>query len=171
MGNVINELAESGIVKGVATSVFEPDSGITNAQFLTMVLRTAGIGEKQYRGGLNDVSTEDWFAPSVQAALDYGLLGRMIVDGGFKPNERIMREDMSYLAVKAYELKKGEKADEKEISFADSGSISAEKREYVKKAFGLNLIDGYPDGLFMPLNGASRAEAVKIIKVLTDTIK
>lgn len=169
--DVINELAESGIVKGVATSVFEPDSGITNAQFLTMVLRTAGIGEKQYRGGLNDVSTEDWFAPSVQAALDNGLLDRMIVDGGFKPNERIMREDMSYLAVKAYELKKGEKADEKEISFADSGSISAEKREYVKKAFGLNLIDGYPDGLFMPLNGASRAEAVKIIKVLTDTIK
>lgn len=166
--SAINELAEKGIVNGVGESAFEPDGGITNAQFLAMVSRAAGLAEKQYRGGLNDVSVNDWFAPAVQSALDNGLLDHMIVDGGFKPNMPITRENMAYLAVKAYEIKKGAKADTSDLSFTDKERISDDKKEYVGKSLVLNMISGYPDGSFMPLNGATRAEAAAIVSVLTE---
>ena len=169
--SAINDLAEKGIVKGTGASLFEPDGDITNAQFLTMVSRAMGLTEKQYRGGLTDVSVNDWFAPVVQSALDNGLLDRMIADGEFKPNMRITRENMAYLAVKAYEIKKGSNENSRDLLFTDKDLISADKKEYVGKSQALNMISGYPDGSFMPLNGASRAEAAKIVNVLADAVK
>ena len=100
-------LAEKGIIKGKSATTFEPDSNITRAEFLTLALNVAGItataGETYA-----DVDAGAWFAATVATAKAKGLIdANMTLDGNFKPDTNITREEMTSVIVKLYESLKG----------------------------------------------------------------
>ncbi|WP_214607701.1 S-layer homology domain-containing protein, partial [Mycobacterium tuberculosis] len=57
------------------------------------------------------------------------------------------------------------------VNFSDSKDIAPWASEDVKIATSLGLIEGYPNGSFLPKGHLTRAEAAVLIYRLIDTVK
>ena len=163
-------LAEKGIIKGKSATTFEPDSNITRAEFLTLALNVAGItataGETYA-----DVDAGAWFAATVATAKAKGLIdANMTLDGNFKPDTNITREEMTSVIVKLYESLKGTAAAGDVSKFSDSASFSAWTTDSIGKAVALGVVTGNPDGTFNALGNATRAEAAVIFSRLLNLL-
>ncbi|MDD2585751.1 MAG: S-layer homology domain-containing protein [Syntrophomonadaceae bacterium] len=77
----------------------------------------------------------------------------------FAPEHLITREQMAVMIVKASALEGTDHVKK----FNDGEKVSSWAREAIDIATGHQLISGYPDGSFRPLNNANRAETAAII--------
>lgn len=190
--NIINRLADAGVVSGVSDTEFNPDGTVTRAEFMKMALGASGIEETEYRNGeCLDVTASDWFAPCVQSALDKGLIPEdMIIaysaeiiesesgskaqySGSFEGNTPIKREEMAYIAQSVYQYSLGNGGIEKlempiDMPFTDLSSVSIWALDGLKHAYANELISGMDDGTFAPQNTATRAQAAAIISNLIE---
>ncbi|MGN0107469.1 MAG: S-layer homology domain-containing protein [Hominilimicola sp.] len=190
--NIINGLADAGVVHGVSDTEFNPDGTVTRAEFLKMALGAADIEETPYRKGeCLDVTASDWFASCVQSALDKGLIpegmisgysaeivegenGSKVVYGGqFNGNTLIKREEMAYITQSVYQYSLGEGSLATlevpvDIPFEDVSKVSVWALDGVKHAYTNGLIAGMEDGTFRPQDTATRAQAASIISNLLD---
>ncbi len=157
----IAELASEGVVNGVSASRFAPQANITRAEFLALLTRNAGISESEYKGAVSDVSSDKWYANTVQGAINAGVIS----SENFRPDEPITREEMCDLAVRVLEYKNGV-VSEGTFSFTDSGEITLPVQ--VGKAVASGIMEGMADGSFAPQNNSTRAEAVTVIKRMRD---
>lgn len=185
--NIINKLADAGVVHGVSDTEFNPDGTVTRAEFLKMALGAADIEETEYRNGeCLDVTASDWFAPCVQSALDKGLIpeamingysaeiiesengSKVVYSGNFAADTPIKREEMAYItqAVYQYSLVSGG-LDKLEVPvdlpFEDVRSVSIWALDGLRHAYANGLVSGMDDGNFAPQNTATRAQAASII--------
>lgn len=89
----ISVLADKGIVNGVADGWFEPDSEVTRAQYLKMVMGTVGIQSAEFEeGNCLDATESDWFAPYLQSALNKGLIPAQMITG-YRAQVDIQRDE------------------------------------------------------------------------------
>ena len=188
--NIINKLADAGIVHGISDTEFNPDGTVTRAEFLKMALGAAYIEETEYRKGeCLDVIASDWFAPCVQSALDRGLIpegmisgysveivesengSKAVYSGTFGGNTPIKREEMAYItqSVYQYSMSEGSLANLEipvDIPFDDVNRVSLWALDGVRHAYTNGLIFGMEDGTFRPQDTATRAQAAAIISNL-----
>ncbi len=153
--NNIFDAYNKNLVKGVTESRFNPDSGITRAEFVTMLIRAAEIRTEAYTGVFDDVDENAWYARYMQAAYNSGIVNDKLA----RPDELITREEMCDMAVRAYERKR--KAFTKELTFIDTDEMA--DAISVSKAYALGVINGYEDNTFRPKGNLTRAEAVTVI--------
>ncbi len=158
----ISELYGKELINGVSPSRFAPEANITRAEFLALVVRACGLAEVNYSGNISDVSADKWYAKTVAAGINAGIIGK---DGSFRPEDAITREEMCEMLVAAAN-KKGIEAEEKTASFTDNSSIN--DLEVVSKAVSLGLVNGYEDGTFRPDGTSTRAEAAAVINRFVD---
>jgi hypothetical protein len=111
----IKDLADRGIIKGVAEDRFGVNDTVTRAQAAKIIALTAGfdvtnIAENpQFKDVVKNGSEKDysWAYPYVAALENAGVIkGYENEDGTkeFRPNERITREQMAKMLVNAFEL-------------------------------------------------------------------
>ena len=163
----INKLKERGIVKGNPDGNFNPDSEITRAELLAMVIRALGMPEGNYGGQFNDVSAGDWFAGIIQTSLDAELISK---DAEFRPNDSITREEIAKIIVQSV----GDKVktdDTCDLLYTDEEVISSWAVEYVKTVTELGLMSGMGNGTFSPQGIATRAQAAAVIERLMTLLK
>ena len=159
-------LAEEGIIKGKSATTFEPDSNITRAEFLTLALNVAGISATAGES-YADVDAGAWFAATVATAKAKGLIDEnMTLDGNFKPDQNITREEMTSVIVKLYESEKSEAQAGDVTVFSDNANFSDWTVDSIGKAVALGVVTGNPDGTFNALGNATRAEAAVIFSRL-----
>ncbi|CAI6048732.1 hypothetical protein PAECIP112173_01305 [Paenibacillus sp. JJ-100] len=154
-------LAQQGIVSGVSPTKFEPKRPITRAEFTALIVRMMGIQLEAYEGTFKDVHAEDWYAPYVGT----GLSQKVITGMGqsiFAPNQNITREQASVILANVTKSIKGIRPEDSQI-FTDHERISYWATEKVEYLSGLQMINGYEDGTFRPLNDLTRAEAAALI--------
>jgi hypothetical protein len=185
--DVINKLADEGVVHGFTDDEFNPDGTVTRAEFLKMALAAGEIDETEYRDGeCLDVVSSDWFAPYVQSALDKGLIPEnMIKDysveiveyengtkavygGSFDASKPIKREEMAYIAQSVYQYGLGADDLDKlevpsDLPFEDVSTISIWAIDGIRHAYANDLVSGMDDGTFCPQATATRAQAAVII--------
>lgn len=191
--NTIVRLAENGVVNGVTDTEFAPDSRVTRAEYLKMVMNAAGIETVEYRyGKCLEVQQSDWYAPYVQSALDKGLIpeemitgytvevlknddgtSEAVYGGAFNGMLPITREEMAVLTQYAYQYTRNastmkQMKDAVNMPFTDITDISGWAYETVKLAYAQGFIDGMDDGSFSPAATATRAQAAVIIGRLLD---
>lgn len=188
--NIINKLADAGVVHGISDTEFNPDGTVTRAEFLKMALGAADIEETEYRKGeCLDVIASDWFAPCVQSALDRGLIpegmisdysveivegedgSKAVYGGQFNGNTPIKREEMAYITQSVYQYSLGEGSlanleTPVDIPFDDVNRVSLWALDGVRHAYTNGLILGMEDGTFRPQDTATRAQAAAIISNL-----
>ena len=188
--NIINKLADAGIVHGISDTEFNPDGTVTRAEFLKMALGAADIEETEYRKGeCLDVIASDWFAPCVQSALDRGLIpegmisgysveivegedgSKAVYGGQLNGNTPIKREEMAYITQSVYQYSLGEGSlanleTPVDIPFDDVNRVSLWALDGVRYAYTNGLIFGMEDGTFRPQDTATRAQAAAIISNL-----
>ncbi len=160
--NVIHELSDKDIVKGMSETTFAPAKQMTRAEFVTLLVNTLEL-EATETSKFVDVAVDAWYANTVQAAYEAGIVKGMS-ETHFGPNKNITREEMATMILQAYELKKGEGvADAEEATFADGGQISAWAKENVNKVVTVGLMKGRAEDQFAPKGITNRAEGAQVI--------
>lgn len=160
--DAVKSLANRGIIGGFPDGSFKPGESVTRAQFAVMVAKALKLrsGEKC---DLTDVQEGSWYAESVSAAVNAGIILGMD-DGRFYPDEYIKRQDALLILYRAFgdSLQKME-----EKSFIDSEQISDYAREAIDALSAAGIAKGTDTGELKALDNTSRAEiAVMLARVL-----
>ncbi|MBE7035677.1 MAG: hypothetical protein E7403_00080 [Ruminococcaceae bacterium] len=160
----IEEMAKIGMIDGVADRVYSPESTLSRAAFLTMLNRVYGVADGEYTGQIADIGAKSWFTPAIEGALAQDLIPPAMLEGGFKPDRNITREEICALAVVYYE-KFHEALTGADLSkFTDADTTSEWARPYVEKAVAMRLIAGMSEDTFAPAATATRAQAATFLK-------
>ncbi|MGO4107875.1 S-layer homology domain-containing protein [Paenibacillus sp. YAF4_2] len=165
-------MASKLIVKGMSNDKFAPNAVVTRAEFAAMVVRALGISEDQAAASFKDVSSKDWFAGAVGAAVKAGIV-KGYEDNSFKPNASITREEMAVMISRALTFTGKQPAGsgtELLNAFKDKASIEAWAKQAVAQAVDAKIIEGTTGGNFAPDSKATRAEAAVMLKRLLEFV-
>lgn len=164
-------MASKLIVKGMSNDKFAPNVVVTRAEFAAMVVRALGITEDKAAASFKDVSSKDWFAGAIGAAVKAGVV-KGYEDNGFKPNASITREEMAVMISRALAFRGKQPAGSTNMLnvFKDKASIEAWAAAAVAQAAEAKIIEGKTDGSFAPGSKATRAEAAVMLKRLLEYV-
>lgn len=158
------------IVNGRPDGTFGPEQNVTRAQFVMMLYNMGGRPE------ISDTSLGFADANAVSAvyaaAVKWGVKAGIITgftDNTFRPNAEISRAQMAAFAYRF--LKLGVSADvlgglSGRNDFRDYGSIAECYRESVDVMANIGVIQGYPNGSFVPNATATRGQSAAVLSRL-----
>ncbi len=162
--NTVGALASAGLLKGDGNGTFRPEGTVTRAEFLQMAINMLRLEETPYRGAYNDVTGNEWYAGTIQAAHDIGFLNpAMTVGGTAKPNQIITREEAASVMLRVAQVKYPAPDTKDMKAFTDNAKITAWAKDSVYGAAQYGIILGYPDGSFRPQDNMTRAEAASMM--------
>ncbi|GIO61457.1 S-layer homology domain-containing protein [Paenibacillus cineris] len=163
----IEKLAGKLIVQGIRPGTFAPDYEVTRAQFTAMLVRAFGLNYAL--GGLpfSDVADDAWYAGSVHAALQAGLINGYD-NQNFKPAAPISREQMAAMIARAIgyagQLPQPDEFASGIQGYTDLGDLAGWAKEPVSQLLKMNVLRGNPGTSFRPEAGATRAECAVVLK-------
>lgn len=159
----IEALAARKVVDGIGDNAFDPDSKVTRAQFIKLLMKALELAEETAQCSLSDVKPGEWYFNSIAAAQKLGIVvGKE--DGTFGVDDEISRQDMAvmvYRAAKLLQLELGNQTTNT-TEFIDKSEIAGYAVEQVAAMQKAGIIIG-DNGRFMPRDNATRAEAAVII--------
>lgn len=159
--NVINTLNKLGVINGQSATHFNPNANITRAEFATLIVRTFNIqSESSMINSFNDTRNH-WAKEDIEKLVAMGII-QGYVNGTFKPNAKISREEMVIIFARILNLDNLEK-DNTKGKFNDIAISSPFARDYIVEAAKAGIISGRGDGIFDPKGNATRSEALMII--------
>ena len=156
----VNKLVLAGVISRDSSRNFRPEDNITRAEFVKMIvtaLKIEGGG-----GSFSDMEASHWAHSYAVAALKAGIVTGY-EDGSFHGGQMITREEMAVILKRAMDYTgwNGELNGAKE--FTDGQDISDYAVGSIAAMSAAGIINGMPDGRFMPAANATRAQAAKII--------
>ncbi|MDN4081781.1 S-layer homology domain-containing protein, partial [Paenibacillus polymyxa] len=170
----VEMMANKLIVKGVQPDIFEPNRAITRAEFVALLVRGLGMQEKPLPKHFTDIKEDAWYAGSVGAAIDAGLI-RGYGNQSFGPEKVITREEIAVIAEKAVDyvqtLNTIPSSEEYKEVYSDSSTVSPWAQQAMAQATEQGLIKGVSPDLLAPKQHATRVEATSILKRFLQLIK
>ncbi|TBL80830.1 S-layer homology domain-containing protein [Paenibacillus thalictri] len=152
----IRELIKAGAIEGYPDNSFGPDRTITRAEFAAILVKAFKLQEKS--GTVFADTQSHWARKYIETAAAYEIISGYS-DSSFGPDDRITREQMAAMTVRAAKLPSTTGTN----AYTDSSAISDWAKAAVGSAAASHVVDGYPDGTFKPKANATRAEAVSVI--------
>ena len=158
-------LKDTGIINGRGDRLFDPEGRLTRAEAAAMLVRLAGVDTSRGGSPFSDTA-EHWAADYIAAARDVELVSG-VSETHFMPDRYVTREEFAAMADRYTSI--DDTFDMTEFAFSD---VSAERNLWsIRSIVKMNIygvISGYPDGTFRPGAHITRAEAAKIISLLSD---
>lgn len=170
--NNIEFLAARLILSGKSKDLFDPEGDVTRAEYVTMLANsTDGITVKGFRSaGFDDVRSGAWYADYVNWAVANGIVSGY-GDGNFGPDDKITREQMALMTDNFLKnLNMTLPVIKEKANFNDGNKISGWAAASVAKMQQSGIINGMPDGTFVPQGTATRAEGATIIKAYIEAL-
>ncbi|MEW5762133.1 MAG: CehA/McbA family metallohydrolase [Bacillota bacterium] len=164
----IELMAAKDVVHGVAPDKFAPDAQITRAEFAAMLVNALGVTESSAIP-FTDVPDNAWYRQSVARAYAAGLV-KGISSTRFAPQAQITRQEMAAMMVRALgrlgrPVEVGANEGTQILSrFTDRREIAPWAADALAAAVKAGLVAGRGNDLVAPTAGATRAEAVVMIK-------
>ena len=87
---------ENGSMRGVAPSVFSPDTAMTRAMLATVLYRLSGEPEVTFRSVFTDVRAGQWYSDAIIWAYDNEIVFG-VAEERFAPNADITREQLAVM--------------------------------------------------------------------------
>jgi Subtilase family./Fn3-like domain (DUF1034)./S-layer homology domain. len=159
----IEEMASKHVASGKTDQLFAPNATITRAEFVAMIINA--MGETNVGTGMfTDVAAGTWYEGYLAKAKDLGLISAD-ANGNFKPLDNITRQDIATITAKAHAIINNIDLTDKtpSITFTDAKTVDSALSKYVGYVQEKGIIVGY-NNMFRPLDEATRAEAISIIK-------
>lgn len=155
-------LSNKEIINGYADGDFKPNNNITREEFVKIIVCAFKLDSVSMQNRFIDVPRGHWAEGCISSAFESGIV-KGDESGAFGLGQNITRQDMAVIIYNALVLSGKAEAFESCEAFSDTESIAdyALKAVNALKAYGIS--NGYTDGAFMPLNNATRAEAVQMI--------
>ncbi|MFD0715487.1 leucine-rich repeat domain-containing protein [Paenibacillus sp. GCM10027626] len=155
--SAITQLVKQGIVQGLPDGTFAPNQKVTRAEFTTFLVRALGL--EPLEGGKVFADTANhWARKNIAAAHAKGIASGY-TDKQFGANDRISREQMAVMLVKALELKPATA----KMTFKDAASISKWAQKEMNTAIANGILTGVTADKIQPQGEATRAEAAAMI--------
>jgi len=169
--DVAGHWAEAEVLKGVRMrfldgypdGLFRPDSPVTRAEFVKMVVAAFSLERRAGTAVFEDCRGM-WFEPYLVAACSGGVVVPAEYGAFYRPDEPIPRSEAVAYLVRV--LGRGTSAALRKAAdcpFSDAGDAPALWRGAVVEAYLLGILRGYPDGTARGQAGSSRAEAVVML--------
>lgn len=160
--DAIEYLNKKNIMSGYDGKVY-PNKKITREEFVRIVLDAFGLFEDGKTVDFADVSPSDWAYKYIACAVDKGIVSG-ISEEYFGKGQEISRQDMAVIIMRAlYAAGKASDEESGETGFRDGSEISEYALESVKYMTSRKYINGFEDGSFKPRDGATRAQAARIL--------
>ncbi|NOU91649.1 hypothetical protein GC093_00145 [Paenibacillus sp. LMG 31456] len=163
--DAVNILSAKHIVNGIDAEHFAPTALTTRAEFAALLVRSLGLSApKAIALPFNDVSSQAWYAEAIAAAYEAKLIGGRTA-ATFYPDDKLSREEMAVMLVRAYEVAaKGTKLQAtSSSSFTDESKVSSWAVGSVNAAKNAGLMNGMESGEFQPTQWTNRAETAQAI--------
>ncbi len=148
---------EKGFVAGYPNGTFRPNSPVTRAEFVTMLVKANEIQKGTKSIAFSDV-TNHWAFTSIMTAASNEYVNGYL-DGTFRPNNNIVRQEVARIMADFKMLSGTDAA----LTFNDVSRISAWAVPFVQKVHQAGIMQGDTSNNFAPLANTTRAEAVAII--------
>jgi len=164
----IKDAVGDGIVTGYDDGSFKPDSAVTRAEFVTMLVRALKLdGDRNELGFADQEAIGAWARPAVAYAVQAGMV-KGYEDGTFRPDALLTRAEMAVMLANALKLSvEASEAGNDAAGFTDDDAIP----NWAKPAAGalkkLGLVEGKGDNAFDPDTTTTRAEAITVLLKLT----
>lgn len=162
----IESLASKLLLLGRSPASFVPDGNVTRAEFATLLARGLGLAESPAPLGFGDTSPSAWYAGSVSAAVEAGIVSGY-PDGTFRPQTPITRQQMAVMLARALAFAGASEllAYDADIlrRFGDRAEIGAWAEEAAAGLVGAGLMRGVTAERFAPESLATRAQAAVML--------
>ncbi|WP_181592613.1 immunoglobulin-like domain-containing protein [Paenibacillus sp. YN15] len=163
---VVELLAARQILDGDAAGNFNPNMGITRAEFATIITKVMNLPSTELTADFVDVKAGDWYAPYIAAARQAGIV-KGVSETEFEPGRVVTREEMTAMVMRAYRLTEHSEPTAEQIrlveQFKDSAQIGGWAYHDVYAAKLLNLVEGRSADYFVPESETLRGEAAMLI--------
>ncbi|WP_169089781.1 Ig-like domain-containing protein [Paenibacillus sp. PL91] len=158
----VEKLSALNVINGYPDQTFKPEKEMTRAEFVVLLvkaLQLKGTGGPSF----SDLNGH-WAEEAVQTAATLGII-QGVNDSTFAPKQKITREQMAVILVRALKLKT---ENEEKTKFVDQSNVSAWAVSSLNTLVGQGIIKGYEDGSFRPDKAMNRGEAASVIVKLMD---
>ncbi|WP_198162637.1 S-layer homology domain-containing protein [Halobacillus mangrovi] len=145
----VNYMVEQDLMNGYPDGTFGLNKRITRAEAAAVLARELELYPQ--KSDFRDVSQSHWAYEYIGAMENAGILSGY-KDGTFRPNAYLSREEMAALLVKAYFLEGRSR-----VQFSDV-SPSRWSYPYIQNLVANEIVNGYPDGTFKPMESIKRGE-------------
>ncbi|MHB8156693.1 MAG: S-layer homology domain-containing protein [Desulfocucumaceae bacterium] len=102
----IGEWVSKGLIKGYSDGTFNPDQGITRAEFMTLANKDFGFTGVS-SAGFTDVRPSDWFAGEIARAKAAGYISGY-QDGTIRPDNNVTRQEVAAMITKIVKASAGD---------------------------------------------------------------
>ena len=154
----IESFAEKGIISGRDNKTFAPHDTMLREEFVKLIANAFSLASDE-KSSFDDVDYSAWYAPFINAAAANGIV-KGINENQFGVGKNITRQDAAVIISRAAKLG-GEELPEGK--FADEASIADYAKGAVASLFKIGAVNGNDEGMFLPEDSITRAEAVKIV--------
>ncbi len=159
----VEALVSKGVISGYGDGTFRPNANVTREEFVKMVVVAFNIPYEGKECAFLDVFENDWFRPYVGAAKECGIVNG-IADDIFGIRKEITRQDAAVILKRTADyVSLNLDTIRTYMDFADNSNISDYAKEAVRALYCGGIINGRGNGLFVPKDTCTRAEAVKMI--------
>ncbi|MUG88663.1 S8 family serine peptidase [Paenibacillus timonensis] len=164
--DAIEILASKDILAGSVDGNFHPETQVTRAEFVSMLVRALELKADPNAVSavsFSDVPAGSWYEEAVKIATSRGLISGY-ASGIFAPDRPITRGEMAVVLSKALEaLGQSVGAAGELAGFADQAHIPAWSAEAVAKVTGLGIMKGKAGNRFEAELLTTRAEAAVVV--------
>ncbi|MCG9966447.1 S-layer homology domain-containing protein [Pelotomaculum terephthalicicum JT] len=158
----INELAESGIIKGYEDGTYRPAEPVTRAQIVALLARLQQWPPGEEQPNFKD-KVPDWARDAVAAAVARGVVSGY-ADRTFQPDRPVTRAEVSVILDHAINFAGKETG----LDFKDAGIVPDWARASMARVVSAGIIRGYEDGSLKPGANLTRAEIAVLITRLIE---
>lgn len=167
----ICELYNAGVIAGYDDGTFRPESNITRAEFLKMLVSALKIeANTDKEVPFKDVAKTAWYYDCIRDGYSAGLINGT-PDNTFAPDSLITREDIAAIVYRTFAYKEYDVASSDALDYTDSSDISDYAETAVATLGKEKILLGYENGEFAPQKAATRAETAVIIGRLQNCLE
>ncbi|MFX3646292.1 MAG: S-layer homology domain-containing protein [Paenibacillus sp.] len=166
----VNDMGSRMVIEGITGTTFEPNRGVTRAEFAAIMVRGLGLKPGEQVNSFQDVNGSEWYADAVNTATSYGLIDGY-EDGTFRPQTQITRQEAMAVIARAMSVTGMETATsaanvQQWSDYADAEQVAVWAKEAVASSISTGLVSGRGKDTIAPNQSITRAETAVIIRRL-----
>lgn len=159
----VDYVVENGLMIGMDSTHFAPNTNTTRAQLVTVLYRLAGSPQVEETSPFEDVAQGSWYSKAVAWAYQQGI-AKGVTSSSFVPNGTVTREQMVTFFGRAASAQGVEISCQGDLSdFTDASNVSDYAVKYMTWAYEVGLIQGMGDHTIHPKGASSRAQVATIL--------
>lgn len=162
---VYRDVTATQFLDGYANGLVRPSGAVTRAEFVKMLISAIGgydPNENYGVPGFSDVKYGKWYTNYIAYAHQHDLIDGY-PDGSFRPDANISRAEAARVLADAMQLQ-----DNVYTGVFKDVPANTWCASYVENLHQAGVVSGYDDGTFRPRKAVTRAEAVKMIVMITE---